>query len=93
MRIVQSVEAAVGRRAGVLYAANTVGAVCGSLATGYLLLPHIGMQGSAAVLAGVAVCAIVPLIPESSRHPSSRRIRWSSSDGGGRAGRLVRVAG
>jgi spermidine synthase len=59
--IVQRVEASVGRRAGVLYAANTVGAVCGSLAAGYLLLPHLGMQASAAVLAGVAVCAIVPL--------------------------------
>jgi predicted membrane-bound spermidine synthase/tetratricopeptide (TPR) repeat protein len=59
--LVQSAEASVGRRAGALYAANTIGAVCGSLATGYFLLPRLGMQGSAALLASVAALAIVPL--------------------------------
>jgi spermidine synthase len=59
--IVQHVEDSVGRRAGVLYAANTVGAVCGSLVAGYVLLPRAGMQGSAAILAGVAALTIVPL--------------------------------
>ena len=34
----------VGRRAGVLYLSNTVGAVCGSLAAGFLLLPALGIQ-------------------------------------------------
>ena len=66
--IVQSVETSVARRAGVLYAANTAGAVCGSLATGYLLLPRIGMQGSAAVLAAVAALTIVPLYFTDSSH-------------------------
>jgi spermidine synthase len=59
--VVQSAEAAVGRRAGALYAANTVGAVCGSLVTGYVLLPRAGMQASAAALAGVAALAMAPL--------------------------------
>ena len=59
--LVQNAEGAVARRAGILYAANTVGAVCGSLVAGYLLLPRIGMQGSAAVLATVAALTIVPL--------------------------------
>jgi spermidine synthase len=59
--LAQSVEASVGRRAGVLYAANTIGAVCGSIVTAYLLLPRMGMQGSAALLAFVAALAIVPL--------------------------------
>ena len=59
--MVQNAEASVGRRAGVLYAANTLGAVCGSIVTGYWLLPRIGMQGSAALLAGTAALAIVPL--------------------------------
>jgi spermidine synthase len=45
----------------VLYLANTVGAVLGSLATGYVLLPVLSMQGAAGVLAGVAAAAIVPL--------------------------------
>ena len=59
--IVQRTEDRVGRRAGVLYAANTIGAVCGSLLTGFLLLPRVGMQTSAAVLAGIASLAIVPV--------------------------------
>jgi spermidine synthase len=58
---VQSVRDAVGRRAGVLYAANTVGAVCGALLTGYLLLPLAGMQGAATLLACVTAMAILPL--------------------------------
>jgi len=51
----------VGRRAGALYLANTAGAVCGSLAAGYLLLPWLGMQGAALTLTGLAAVAIVPL--------------------------------
>jgi predicted membrane-bound spermidine synthase len=59
--VVQRARESVGRRAGMLYAANTFGAVCGSLVTGFLLLPRLGMQHSAGVLAGIAVLAIVPL--------------------------------
>ncbi len=70
--IVQNAETAVARRAGVLYAANTVGAVCGSLVTGYLLLPRLGMQGSAAVLAAVAALTIVPLYLTDSTHAHRR---------------------
>jgi spermidine synthase len=69
--LVQNTEAAVGRRAGVLYAANTIGAVAGSLVAGYLLLPHFGMQGSAAFLAAAAALTIVPLYltqPRESHH-------------------------
>ena len=59
--IIQRTEEGVGRRAGVLYLSNTVGAVCGSLATGVLLLPALGIQGSATVLAIAAALAVVPL--------------------------------
>lgn len=59
--IVQHAHDTIGRRAGLLYAANTLGAVTGSLITGYVLLPRLGMQGAAAVLATVAVLAIGPL--------------------------------
>ena len=48
--LIQRAERSVGRRAGVLYLSNTAGAVCGSLAAGFLLLPALGMQGSATVL-------------------------------------------
>jgi predicted membrane-bound spermidine synthase len=59
--IVQRAQGSVGRRAGILYVANTLGAVSGSLVAGYILLPRLGIQGAAAVLAAVAVAAIVPL--------------------------------
>ncbi len=76
--LVQSAEPSVGRRAGVLYAANTIGAVCGSLLTGYVLLPRIGMQSSAALLAAVAALAIVPLSLAERDRPR-RRIAFAAA--------------
>ena len=58
--IIQRAEHSVGRRAGVLYLSNTVGAVCGSLAAGFLLLPASN-PGSATVLMLAGALAIVPL--------------------------------
>lgn len=72
--IVQSAEDSVARRAGVLYGANTVGAVSGSLVTGYLLLPRFGMQGSAAVLAAVAAMTIVPWYLTDPSSPHLRKV-------------------
>jgi spermidine synthase len=72
--IVQRAHDAVGRRAGLLYAANTCGAVTGSLLTGYVLLPRLGMQGAAAVLAAIAALAIGPLTIAST---DQRRTRGS----------------
>jgi spermidine synthase len=60
--IIQRTERSVGRRAGVLYLANTFGAVCGSLAAGFILLPRFGIQGSATVLTIAAALAVVPLV-------------------------------
>jgi spermidine synthase/tetratricopeptide (TPR) repeat protein len=59
--IVQRAEQVVGRRAGVLYLANTLGAVCGSLVAGFLLLPALGLQQAATILMTAAALAIVPL--------------------------------
>ena len=59
--VIQRAEQSVGRRAGVLYLSNTFGAVAGSLAAGFLLLPAFGIQGSATALMIVAALAIVPL--------------------------------
>jgi len=59
--IVQRTEAAVGRRAGLLYLANTFGAVCGAIATGFVLLPMLGMQRSATILMVAAALAVLPL--------------------------------
>jgi len=59
--MVQHAERAVGRRAGMLYLANTAGAVLGSLATGYVLLPRFGVQGTATVLVFAAGLTVAPL--------------------------------
>jgi len=59
--IVQRTEAAVGRRAGLLYLANTFGAVGGAIVTGFVLLPMLGMQRSATVLLVAAALAVLPL--------------------------------
>jgi spermidine synthase len=59
--VIQRTERSVGTHAGALYLANTIGAVCGSLAAGFLLLPSLGLQVSGAVLAAVAGLAVIPL--------------------------------
>jgi len=45
----------VGRSVGDVYAANTVGAIAGSFAGGFLLIPWLGIQGSIAVAVTVNV--------------------------------------
>jgi spermidine synthase len=59
--IIQRAERPVGRRAGILYLSNTFGAVCGSLAAGFLLLPVLGIQSSATILTTAAALAVGPL--------------------------------
>jgi spermidine synthase len=59
--MVQRAERSVGRHAGALYLSSTVGAVCGSLAAGFLFLPVLGIQGSATVLMVIAGLAAAPL--------------------------------
>jgi predicted membrane-bound spermidine synthase/Flp pilus assembly protein TadD len=72
--IVQRTEQFVGRRAGLLYLANTFGAVGGSLAAGFVFLPIVGIQGSATLLTIVAVVAIVPLyLATGTNLPSPRK--------------------
>ena len=59
--LIQRAEESVGRRAGVLYLANTFGALSGSLVAGFVLLPVMGLQGSTTVLMIVAAAGLVPL--------------------------------
>jgi hypothetical protein len=55
--LAQTSAGSVGARAGVLYLANTLGAIAGSLATGFLLLPWLGLRWSAVLLAAIAISA------------------------------------
>jgi predicted membrane-bound spermidine synthase len=57
---IQRVEGSVGRRAGFLYLANTLGAVLGSLVTGFILLPALGVQRAILVLAAGTALGLVP---------------------------------
>jgi len=50
-------ESEIGRRVGVLYSVNTVGAVVGAAATGFLILPMLGLRNT--VYAGAATNALV----------------------------------
>ena len=47
----------LGRDVGLLYGVNTLGAVAGTLAAGFLLLPAVGVVGSIRVAAGLNVVA------------------------------------
>jgi spermidine synthase len=66
--IVQRRAPSVGRRAGLLYLANTIGAVCGALAAGFALLPRVGIQRSVTILAVIAWTSAVPLAFSTSGH-------------------------
>ncbi len=46
-------DAQLGRSGGGFYAANTLGALCGTLLAGFVLLPHLGMAGSSACAAAL----------------------------------------
>ncbi len=59
--LIQRAEQSVGHRAGVLYLANTAGAVAGSLVAGFLLLPRFGLQISTSVLMVAAAIGLVPI--------------------------------
>jgi len=43
----------IGRQAGFLYSVNTLGAIAGSTAAGFLLIPWLGVSGSASTAAGL----------------------------------------
>ncbi len=67
--LVQRASAAVGGRAGGLYLWNTAGAVLGSLGTGFVLLPALGMQRCMLALALLSALALLPLALASGRVP------------------------
>ena len=83
--LTQRAESRVGSRAGLLYLANTAGAVGGSLAAGFLLLPVLGIQGSTTLLAVMAAVAIVPI------HVAARvDVQRKATIAGGAVARLAR---
>jgi predicted membrane-bound spermidine synthase len=61
--LVQADPRSIGRKAGVLYLGNTLGALGGSVVTGFVFLPTLGMKWTALALVGAALASAVPLIP------------------------------
>ena len=53
---------AVTGRVGLVYAVNTVGAVSGSLAAGFLLIPRLGLQATLQVVSGCLVAAALVVV-------------------------------
>jgi predicted membrane-bound spermidine synthase len=76
---VQDTERAVGRRAGLLYLANTLGAVAGSLVTGFVLLPWLGMQQTMTALAATAAVGLLPLYAAARGASIGRPRRWMAT--------------
>jgi spermidine synthase len=74
---VQRAEASVGRSAGALYLANTLGAVLGSLLTGFVLLPAFGIGGVMLVLG--ALSAAASLACAAAVSPAERSVRRAAS--------------
>jgi spermidine synthase len=89
--LIQHAEQSVGGRAGALYLANTAGAVAGSVVTGFVLLPWLGLQASTTVLMLAAAIGLVPIYQvvrlkpdptgDSRRIPTTTSIRQESSVG------------
>ena len=49
-------EAEIGARVGSLYALNTAGAVCGTLATAFALLPALGLRATIGIAVAINGC-------------------------------------
>jgi spermidine synthase len=60
--IIQNSFENVGRRAGLLYLFNTLGAVAGSWIVGFFLLPKFGMQNATTIVLIFSCLAVVPLL-------------------------------
>jgi spermidine synthase len=64
-RICAGVERGVGAAIGRLYGVNTCGAILGSLATGFILIPVLGMRGTLVLLIAInLLCAVVLLLAD-----------------------------
>lgn len=61
----------VGTQAGRLYCINTLGAIIGSTAAGFILIPHLGIKGTAVVAASInLIVAVITLILSSGARQS-----------------------
>jgi spermidine synthase len=69
----------VGRSVGDVYASNTVGAIFGSFAGGFLLIPWLGIQGAITVAVVVNVLLGVVLVILSPVAKRARKAGWAAA--------------
>ncbi|RJP71132.1 MAG: spermidine synthase [Candidatus Abyssobacteria bacterium SURF_17] len=67
----------LGREVGSLYAVNTVGAIVGSFAAGFVLIPLLGSKNSMIVLILMSIVAGMVLIYLSMRHEGTTPVNWA----------------
>ncbi|WP_290652393.1 fused MFS/spermidine synthase [Aquisalimonas sp.] len=77
LRLAEAANPQPGEILGRLVAVNTTGAILGSLAAGFVLLPWLGVTGSLLVLAGLYPLLMLPLILREPL-PWHRRVAWAA---------------
>ncbi len=77
LRLAEGANPEPGEILGRLVAANTSGAILGSLAAGFLLLPWLGVSGSLLALAALYPALMVPVLLREPL-PLPRRLAWAA---------------
>jgi spermidine synthase len=62
----------ITRHFGIVYATNTLGAVSGSLAAGFVLIPRLGLQGTLQLVSGLLIAAAVLVLVRTAHAWSTR---------------------
>jgi spermidine synthase len=78
-------DAELGRRIGLLYAVNTLGAVLGTVLAGFVLLPRLGLSATlaCAVGANVAIFGLAVLLSRSAPPPAAGTEARARAEGAG----------
>lgn len=67
------------RRFGLVYALNTIAAVTGSLAAGFLLIPWLGLQSTLRVVSATLVTAAAVVLVRGAVRPQGRAAGWTGA--------------
>lgn len=90
MRAVSPAEGEIGRTGAWLYAANTAGAIAGVLAAPFVLIPWLGVRGSAAAAAVLNIAAAGGALAIAARRDGGASAPQRERDGGPQAPRQDR---
>ncbi len=74
MKLYTNTLGTVGRKVGIVYASNTLGAIIGSFAAGFILVPFVGLRNAFILAAGFNVAAGVVLLALQPQSPLSARL-------------------